>query len=76
MSGIGLRECIRTLCGTSGGGMPWDVDRTLLNLSMTMCAKALIKYLLEKGETMVLLAVFEADVWALYVSTRSYDYSS
>ncbi len=63
-----MGECVRTICGISGGGMPWDVDMSLLWLSVTMCIKAVIKYLLEKGETMVLLAVFEADVWAMYVS--------
>jgi hypothetical protein len=31
-----------------------------------MTLKSLLKFAMERGETVILLSLFEADVWALY----------
>jgi oligosaccharide translocation protein RFT1 len=35
-------------------------------LCATMTLKSLLKFAMERGETVILLSLFEADVWALY----------
>ena len=49
-----------------GGGVRGGVDWQLLEVVGSMSAKAVFKFLLEKGETLVLLRLFAAETWAMY----------
>jgi oligosaccharide translocation protein RFT1 len=54
------------LVGEGEGGKGSGVDWQLLEVVGSMSMKALFKYLLEKGETLVLLRLFAAETWAMY----------
>ena len=48
------------------GGLPGMLPDQLLEVVGSMSAKAVFKFLLEKGETLVLLRLFAAETWAMY----------
>jgi hypothetical protein len=52
--------------GSGWEGQGQGLDWKLLGMACDMSVKAVFKFLLEKGETLVLLRLFAPDTWAMY----------
>ncbi|EKX33821.1 hypothetical protein GUITHDRAFT_147663 [Guillardia theta CCMP2712] len=64
--GVGLSETVGVVSGSLFFSSFSQLDLQLAGLAATMCMKSLQKYLMEKGETLILLGLFESQTWAMY----------